>query len=121
MFYGWLWWQYRNSTERYPCLVLVVSECGGYLEGILRRFLRWRFWRGSPPMDLWIIADTHKHTTLGILRCFDYPYPPFKLIYAQDGISLKKIPTNDNASIHLLDIRQDNFDSANAKLNRIIS
>ncbi|MEW8958186.1 hypothetical protein [Neomoorella humiferrea] len=74
IFYRHFWRrQFIHADHSLPVLYLNGRE--EFLEGLLRRYIRWCYWHGYPGR-MAVIGDCETRASLDILRRFFYPYPP---------------------------------------------
>lgn len=118
--YGWLWRRYQAGGFNYFRLVIFVRNGCDYLEGLLRQFLNWRYWRGLP-LELWVVAEAPGEATVAIMRHFLYPYPCCRLLWVdRDSKAPEAFTAFTAGGGGILDLREEtNFFHAGAKLYQV--
>ncbi|MDN5344137.1 MAG: hypothetical protein PWQ18_248, partial [Clostridia bacterium] len=72
--YSWFGWRQKTTNCCCPCLTLLLDNQESFLEGLLRQFLRWSYWHGTP-WRLRVILYSPAQATIAILRHFLNLYP----------------------------------------------
>lgn len=76
IFYRRFWRRQMIHADR-SLLILYLNGQEEFLEGLMRRYIRWCYWYGYPGRMV-VISDCETRASLDILRRFFYPYPsPF--------------------------------------------
>lgn len=113
----WLCRHQKVTGINYPCLVLVIGDQDNFLEGLLRHFFLWCYWKN----DCWrlqVIVEQPSAVTFTILRHFFAPYSCYKIVEKGQKISLDPLYlVGGSETVHYLDIRGEK--SFKTALNRL--